>query len=150
VHGVELVGSWRFHPQFSVFGGFSWVYGEVDTYPTSLDEEERETLDKLMPAAGHFGLRWEATGGRSWAECVLVAAGKADELSTADERDTQRIPPGGTPGYAVLNLRAGWEVLEGLRASAGVENLTDEDYRIHGSGQNEPGTNVVLAVDWRF
>jgi outer membrane receptor protein involved in Fe transport len=33
---------------------------------------------------------------------------------------------------------------------AAVENLTDEDYRIHGSGVNEPGRNFVLAMDARF
>ena len=26
----------------------------------------------------------------------------------------------------------------------------DVDYRVHGSGQNEPGTNVLLGADWRF
>ena len=31
-----------------------------------------------------------------------------------------------------------------------IENITDEEYRIHGSGQNEPGRNFVLSLDWRF
>ena len=32
----------------------------------------------------------------------------------------------------------------------GVENITDEDYRIHGSGQNMPGRNFYFAVDVTF
>ena len=39
---------------------------------------------------------------------------------------------------------------EGLKVFAGIENVTDVDYRVHGSGQNEPGTNVILGVDWTF
>ena len=77
-------------------------------------------------------------------------AEKADRLSADDERDTQRIPPGGTPGYAVLTLRGGTTVLEGLDLTLALENVADEDYRIHGSGVNEPGRNLVLQAEWTF
>ncbi len=73
-----------------------------------------------------------------------------DRLSPRDKADTQRIPAGGTPGYTVYSLRGGAEVIEGLKVFAGIENITDVDYRVHGSGQNEPGTNVILGVDWTF
>ena len=36
------------------------------------------------------------------------------------------------------------------RLTAALENLTDEDYRIHGSGTNEPGFNAVLGVTVKF
>ena len=74
----------------------------------------------------------------------------ADKLSTRDKADTQRIPPDGTPGYATLTLRGGWNVNKDLSVFAAVENVTNEDYRIHGSGVNEPGTNLVVGLDWRF
>ena len=83
-------------------------------------------------------------------EGVLIATDEADELSTRDASDTQRIPPDGTPGYAILTVRSGWKLMDTLLLSASVENLTNEDYRIHGSGQNEPGTNVVFGLDWKF
>ncbi len=35
-------------------------------------------------------------------------------------------------------------------ATMAVENIADKDYRQHGSGQNEPGTNVILGVEARF
>jgi outer membrane receptor protein involved in Fe transport len=34
--------------------------------------------------------------------------------------------------------------------SLAVENLTDEDYRTHGSGVNEPGRNLVVALQTTF
>ncbi len=36
------------------------------------------------------------------------------------------------------------------RSSLALENLLDENYRVHGSGQNEPGRNFILSLDYRF
>jgi outer membrane receptor protein involved in Fe transport len=72
------------------------------------------------------------------------------EHSIADCRDRRRIPFGGTPGYTVLDIRAGWKVCDGLDVWSAVENVTDRDYRIHGSGLNEPGTNFKCGAKWRF
>ena len=71
-------------------------------------------------------------------------------LASNDELDTRRIPPGGTPGYDVYHVRVGWNPCRYATPSAAVENLTDEDYRIHGSGANEPGRDLVLMADFRF
>ena len=75
----------------------------------------------------------------------ITAAGKQDKLSARDQRDTQRIPPGGTPGYLVASIRAGLHVSENLELTAALENITDEDYRIHGSGVNQPGINAIIG-----
>jgi hemoglobin/transferrin/lactoferrin receptor protein len=37
-----------------------------------------------------------------------------------------------------------------VEAFFAVENISDKDYRIHGSGLNEPGFNVILGADCRF
>ena len=85
-----------------------------------------------------------------WIELLATIADEQDKLSQRDEGDTSRIPPSGTPGYTVYTVRGGWQLREGLAASAAVENLTDKDYRTHGSGLNEPGINCVMSLDWRF
>jgi hemoglobin/transferrin/lactoferrin receptor protein len=99
---------------------------------------------------GNVGLRWDHPDGKLWAEGVVTVAEEQDRLSSSDRADNQRIPPGGTPGYTVLTLRGGWQVYRDLKLSLALENVTDEDYRIHGSGLNEPGRNFVLAADWKF
>jgi hemoglobin/transferrin/lactoferrin receptor protein len=71
-----------------------------------------------------------------------------DNLSSRDIADTQRIPPGGTPGYTTLNLRSEWQVRNGLVLSVALDNLTDEEYRVHGSGVNEPGRNLIASLSW--
>jgi hemoglobin/transferrin/lactoferrin receptor protein len=150
VQGVELSARYSLDGGWSTWGSASWMDGEVDAYPTSSTQQERDTISRLMPPTVQAGLRWQSGAARWWWEGVCDAAEKADRLSADDERDTQRIPPGGTPGYAVFTTRVGTTVLDGLALSLGLENILDEDYRIHGSGVNEPGRNWVLAADCTF
>ena len=150
VHGVELAARCRVHPQWTVFGSFAWMYGEVETYPTSAPVTRTEPIDRLMPPTGQLGLRWDHPSRKLWLEATCTVADRADRLSTRDRADTQRIPPGGTPGYVVLALRGGWRAGDGLDLWMALENLTNRDYRIHGSGVNEPGINLKVGLRWRF
>ena len=150
VNGFELSGEVFVNPEWSFFGGMSWQRGEVDTYPTSAMEKERAHMSRIAPVSGLFGTRWRDVNDRFWCEMVGRMADQQHRLSPGDEGDTQRIPPGGTPGYGVLDIRVGCTVWKGLRVSAAVENVFDKAYRIHGSGQNEPGRNFLLTADWEF
>ena len=67
-----------------------------------------------------------------------------------DEDDTQRIPPGGTPGYTIWNIRYGLDLLSNIALNLVLENVLDENYRIHGSGQNEPGRNFIASITYTF
>lgn len=149
VYGAEAEMRVKILSRFTAFGGFTWVDGMVETYPTSDPELVEEPIERLMPPTGRIGLKCDIPKG-FWLEGACRFAGKADRLSTRDAEDTQRIPPGGTPGYAVYDIRAGWQSGNTFAVSAAIENLTDEDYRIHGSGVNEPGRNFVLAADYTF
>jgi hemoglobin/transferrin/lactoferrin receptor protein len=103
-----------------------------------------------MPWVGQTGIRWEGETSPFWVELMGIFAADADKLSTRDMSDTQRIPPGGTPGYAVMDLRAGWTLNDHLSLIVAVDNVTNEDYRIHGSGQNSPGRSVILSANASF
>jgi hemoglobin/transferrin/lactoferrin receptor protein len=150
VQGVEAAASYRFCPQWTAFAAVAWIYGEVDGYPTADPVRRREPLTRLMPTTTQVGLRWDHPNGKLWLETACTFAATADKLSASDRADTQRIVPGGTPGYTVLDVRGGWKVAEGLDLWAGVENVGNRDYRIHGSGINEPGTNFKVGARWRF
>ena len=104
----------------------------------------------MQPPTAQVGARWQLESGKYWAEAVSDMAVKADKLSADDQRDTQRIPPGGTPGYAVFHVRAGTQLTKHLQLSLALENIFDEDYRIHGSGVNEPGRNLIFMANCTF
>jgi len=150
VVGVELNGEYDLAEVLSVFGGVAWQEGQVDTCPTAAMVKKREPIDRMAPLTGLVGLRWKHPSGRYWAEATAQFAPKQHRLSTRDAADTDRIHQGGTPGYAVYGIRAGLKATDKVTVSAAVENIFNEACRIHGSGQNEPGTNVVVAVDCRF
>lgn len=146
--GIEADAAWRLTDAWSCFGMFSWTEGDVETYPTSDPVLVKEPMDRIMPVTGRLGLRWD--NGRCWAELAATMVADADRLSSSDQADTSRIPPGGTPGYTVCDARTGWRVTPDFTLAMAVENITDEDYRIHGSGVNEPGRNLVLTAEMVF
>ncbi|MEQ1851118.1 MAG: TonB-dependent receptor [Chthoniobacteraceae bacterium] len=144
VQGIEAGVTWMFAPGWSAFGNFTWSEGEVEqfdgnvigTYPAS----------RIQPLTAQLGLRWESPDAKWWAEGVATIAVRQDRLSLSDRTDTQRIPPGGTPGYATGSVRAGWRPCKDFDLYVACENFTDENYRIHGSGINEPGRNFVFGT----
>lgn len=79
-----------------------------------------------------------------------MLAAPADRLSTRDRADTERIAPGGTPGCVTLGIRGGRRVDDRMRLTAALEILTDANDRVHGSGVNEAGINLVFGLAVRF
>jgi len=151
VQGLELTARGTLAPAWSAWLSGALQDGRVESYPTADPRPQQDYLSRVLPASAEIGLRWQAASGRRWwCETVGKMAARADRLSADDRRDTQRIPPGGTPGYAVLHLRVGAALTRNLDLALAVENVFDADYRIHGSGVNEPGRNVVLTAALDF
>lgn len=151
VQGIEMAGQLELHRQWSLWGNLTAMTGEVDTMVSSAPPVlGRRPMSRIMPLSANAGLRWESTGKQVWSEVDATLAARQNRLSPGDVSDTQRIPPGGTPGYSVFHVRAGWRASRNLTFSATLENITDKDYRIHGSGLNEPGRNFVIAGELRF
>lgn len=150
MQGCEVKADYRISPQWSLFSGVAYIRGEVDTYPASAQVKDREPMNKVQPLQGILGGRWNDASRKYWAEAFMKAADRQDRLSPEDRLDTQRIPPDGTPGYTVFNIRGGWQASDNVAITVGIENIGDRDYRIHGSGTNEPGRNFIIALNARF
>ena len=147
VMGVEGQVSYQAMRDLMLFAEGSWLDGEQDAFPSGPDARPvTEPIDLLAPVAWRIGARWSLPGPRLEIEALVEHADEQDKLSSRDRADTQRIPPGGTPSWTVLSLRSEWRMTSRATLSLALENLTDEDYRIHGSGVNEPGRNVIASV----
>ena len=70
---------------------------------------------------------------------------KQDRLAITDIKD-KRIPIGGTPGFVVFDLRAGYRFKRNFQVAGVFENLGDAVYRYHGSSVNGPGRGLILAA----
>lgn len=149
VQGIEIQASCRLHARVTTRGAFTWMDGEIDTYPTANPMPITEPIDRLMPPTGYVAVRWQMND-MLWVEADCTAAATADKLSTRDQSDTSRIPSGGTPGYTVIDLRASCKVTDNVVVTVAVENVGDKDYRTHGSGINEPGRNLIVSTGITF
>lgn len=150
VYGFEASGYYDLTPQWRIKAQASWQEGQTETELFIGGGVEEEYVSRLAPFMGSVSLRWTHPSERFWLEGRVTAAGTADKLSNGDQGDTQRIPTGGTPSYIVGAIYAGWQATDDLLLTLGLENITDEDYRVHGSGQNEPGFNAIIGARLNF
>lgn len=152
VKGLELQGRYYIQEDWSVFGDFAWTIGKADALVGG--EKVERPLAKINPAMAHIGLRFQPVKEKYWVEGLTTIARKQTRLAPEENgeiaNDWQRIPPNGTPGYTIFTLRGGLELCKNATATISIENISDKDYRIHGSGQNEPGTNFILGLDMKF
>ncbi|MCS6901958.1 MAG: TonB-dependent receptor, partial [Myxococcales bacterium] len=106
---------------------------------------ERIPLSRVPPVNGTVELRHDLRrevylgGSLRWAL-------RQDRLAITDRSDA-RIPLGGTPGFAVIDARAGLRLKREFLASLVIENFMDTPYRIHGSSINGPGRGVLLQIE---
>ena len=151
IYGVELKANWLFADSWQAYGHFAWLAGEISPAEQVGQASMDDYHSRTMPTNYRLGLRYQSENRYNWwAESEVVRVIRADRLSLSDKNDTERIPPGGTPGYTLWHVRVGIELTGKLLLNLALENLLDENYRIHGSGQNEPGRNFVVSVDYNF
>lgn len=138
VNGTELAGEFLLRDGWSAYGSSWYTYGQ--------DLERHEPLSRIPPTQGILGLRWRDKCSRRWFDVYTWLVRRQDRYAALDNTDS-RFPVGGTPGYATLNMRAGtaWGCSNQHRASIGFENITDQAYRVHGSGVDGPGFNAIFG-----
>lgn len=100
VHGFETSLTTALWNGWTAQGGFTWMKGYTDI-------EGGTEYIRTMPMTAFGALRKTSENRKFWAEIAMNSVSKEDRLSKLDERDTQRIPASGTPGYVICHLRAG-------------------------------------------
>lgn len=108
--------------------------------------ERRVPLSRVPPLNGTAEIVWRLSGTGLYAGGGLRWATRQDRLAPQDESDP-RIPLGGTPGFAVVDLRAGYRIGRQLAVAVVAENVGDAAYRYHGSSVNGPGRGLVFSAE---
>lgn len=149
IFGLEVRGEVDFDEEWTGYASGSYMDSNVRQF-TADGTPTRGPIDREMPLTGLVGVALAPIDSLWTFEGDVFMAAAADDLSIRDTTDTERIPPGGTPGYGVFGVRARRSLGPGSFVGVGLENLFNRDYRIHGSGQNEPGRNLVISYRQRF
>jgi hemoglobin/transferrin/lactoferrin receptor protein len=150
VQGIDVAASYRISKNWIARVTGTWQDGQLSQYPTSGPQLVDEPLSRMAPLQGSAQVRWHTADERFWVEARGLFVNQQTRLTTADQNDTQRIPPGGTPGYVVFGLHAGARLNNCVTLFGGVDNVLDKNYRVHGSGVQEPGINAMLGVEMKF
>lgn len=140
IQGVEAEGRLRVLQTWTLSGNIAWIKGD--------DLIENQPLRRIPPLSGKLGVECQLKR-KMWVECYSLFAARQDRLAPGDVEDP-RIPAGGTPGFATFNLRGGVDFNHWGNLTIALENLGDEAYRLHGSGVDSPGRNLVVGYELPF
>ena len=152
--GLEAEAAWLFNENWELSGHFTYQDGKAKKLDEIGGTVTEDTIRRLSPLAASVALKWTSTDQRYWIQGKVIAAATQDNLAAGDFGDGQRIPVSGTklgtPSYVIASLYSGWNVNDSLELTLGLENITDEDYRVHGSGVNGQGFNVGIGAKYSW
>jgi hypothetical protein len=134
----------------------NYVTGESDQLQANGTTTEVH-ISRANRLFGQIGLRYE-WGANWWGMVRTRWSDIYDEVGTGDGSDTRHTTapssngiPGAMPGYAVVDMMAGWLSSNGkYRVQAGLENISNATYRDVGSGTDGAGINGILSAGARF
>lgn len=138
LRGTEFSFTAQLTGKLELKGGFSYTFGQSLT--------RNEPLRRIPPFNGRFMITYRA---ESWFTAVEWQFASAQHRLAQGDKEDNRIPAGGTPDWSVLNIYGGYQ-FRSLSLSLGLQNLLNEDYRLHGSGINGVGRSAWLSAGFRF
>ena len=141
-YGFEGALRYRLLSNLVAYGTLNYVRAEKTVSGVT------EPGNRIPPLNGVLGAEWQLLP-TVVIEPSVWMNGTQDRLDSVDRADN-RIANGGTAGFAVVNLRAGWTPNDTYRVQLFGENLLDKSYREHGSGIDGRGRGVGITLSADF
>lgn len=116
------------------------------SYSIGQNTSRGEPMRRIPPMNGRTFIEWKPSKLQYTLEYIY--ASKQSRLAQGD-KDDNRIPIGGTPGFGVMNIYVATD-LWGIKMRSGIVNIFNADYRMHGSGINGMGRNLYISAQFRF
>ena len=122
----------------------AWTMFTVASYTRGTDDTTGEPLSFIPPLKVAAGLRY--AGARWWGEVGGRWVDRQERLPSDTEGDIYEP----TPSFAVMDVRAGYDLPWGVRLQAAVENLFNRAYHEPFNRRLEPGRNYRVSLGYRF
>jgi hemoglobin/transferrin/lactoferrin receptor protein len=124
--------------KFNAFGGVAYLYGQNVT--------KNEPMRRMPPLHGRFGLIFQEKN--FFIKPEFLFAAKQTRLAQGD-KDDNRIGKEGTAAWQIININSGYN-FKFISVNLSLQNLTNQDYRTHGSGINGVGRSAMGNVVLHF
>ena len=122
------------------------LFSSNGSYSFGQNTSRAEPMRRIPPFNGRAFLQLSQTNIQYTLEYIF--AGSQHRLAQGD-KDDNRIPKGGTPGFGILNFHASTKLV-GIQLNTGISNIFNTDYRMHGSGINGMGRNLYISAQFSF
>ncbi|MBK6479998.1 MAG: TonB-dependent receptor [Saprospiraceae bacterium] len=134
IQGVETAWDLELNKSWMVSGAMTYTYGQNIT--------RNEPIRRIPPLFGRLAVVYKLKD--CWINLEWQSAAKQDRLAAGDKEDN-RIPIGGTPGWNIFNINTNYEIGR-FNIDLNLLNIFNQDYRFHGSGVNGYGRSASLSV----
>ncbi len=141
-YGLEAALRYRLMPTLTTYVTLNYVHAEKQVNGVT------SPGNRIPPLNGVVGVEWKLMPTLVIEPSVWMN-GTQTRLDSVDMADN-RIANGGTAGFAVVNLRAGWTPNDSYKLQLFGENLLDKQYREHGSGIDGRGRGVGITAQASF
>jgi hemoglobin/transferrin/lactoferrin receptor protein len=138
IKGFEAELNYSPVKKWLVTGAVAYAYGQ------SLSKNE--PLRRIPPFNGRLLTNYKTS---HWSAAAEVQFASAQRRLAQGDKDDNRIPAGGTPGWQVVNFYGGYK-FRSLQLHAGLQNILNKDYRTHGSGINGVGRSAWITATVRL
>lgn len=134
IQGFETAWNFELNRHWNFDGSITYAYGQ--------DVTNDEPVRRIPPVFGRLSAEYRFDN--CFINLEWIAAGKQSRLAQGD-KDDNRIPEGGTPGWNIFNINTGYS-WKFIHIDLSLKNLFNADYRYHGSGVNGYGRSAFLTA----
>lgn len=138
IRGFETNTKFQITSNLGLNSAINYTFGQNLT--------KNEPLRRIPPLFYNIQLQYSYK--KFYTNLTFFAANQQTRLAQGD-KDDNRIPKGGTGAFQVLHWFGGY-TWRSLDANISVQNITNADYRIHGSGVNGAGRHLIVSLRYTF
>lgn len=139
LYGFEWTQTLEIGERFILGNSISYVYGQ--------NQSQNEPMRRIPPLHGNMSINYQLRKGNI--VLLWLFADRQDRLSAGDKSDN-RMNPGGTAGWGILQLQANYKVTPHIQLGMQGVNLGDVPYRMHGSGIDGMGRSLHLQLGYSW
>ena len=144
IYGVSANIEHQLNAGFSFAANVNYTKGMISS------NSPASPLDHIAPIYGKASLNYDHQNWSASFFTLFNGAKKLKDYNVAGEDNLIYATANGLPAWHTLNLRANFKVNKNIDLQMAIENITDKNYRVFGSGISASGRNVLFTIKGNF